>query len=149
MGRLAVTRYNQRSGDLLMNRWLLVADPSSYGFEDLLRDGTAVWDGVTGAVAQKHLRGFRKGDQALIYHTAPDRAIVGTARIASDAYSDPEDPGGRRVVVDLEPGLRLRSPVSLTRLKENSKLAGMAFLRIQRIAVSPVTKAEFETIRKM
>lgn len=132
-----------------MNRWLLVADPSSYGFEDLLRDGAAVWDGVTGALAQKHLRCFKKGDRALIYHTAPDRAIVGTALVACDPYVDPEDSSGKRVVVDVEPEGRLRSPVGLARLKENPKLAGMAFLRIQRIAVSPVTKLEFDLIRRM
>jgi len=59
-----------------MSCWLLLADQKSYGFDDLTRNKKAVWDGITGAPAQKHLRGFKKGDRAMVYHTAPDKAVV-------------------------------------------------------------------------
>jgi predicted RNA-binding protein with PUA-like domain len=132
-----------------MSCWLLLADPRSYDFDDLQRDGRAVWDGVKGSIAQKHLRDFKKGDRALVYHTAPDKAIVGTARVATSPYADPEDASGKRVVVDIEPMIRLEKPVTLAALKRTPRLADMPFLKIQRIAVSPVSRAEFEEIIRL
>jgi len=132
-----------------MSCWLLLADPGSYDFDDLQRDGRAVWDGVKGGLAQKYLRGFKKGDRALIYHTAPDKAVVGTARVVTAPYADPEDATGKRMVVDVEPMTRLENPVPLSALKNSPKLGEMAFLKIQRIAVSPVSRAEFDAIVRL
>ncbi len=132
-----------------MAYWLLLADPASYGFQDLLRDGKTVWDGVAGAAAQKHLRAFRNGDQALVYNTSPDKAVVGVAKVVSAPYPDPSDPEAKRVVVDLEASAALKAPVPLSALRQNPKLSGMAFLKIQRIAVSPLGGEEFAEILEM
>jgi predicted RNA-binding protein with PUA-like domain len=132
-----------------MSRWLLLADPKSYGIDNLIKSRDAVWDGITGSAAQKHLRGFKKGDRALIYHTAPDKAVMGSATITSGPYPDPSDAEGKRVVVDIRAGTRFRKPVPLESLRENARLAGMAFLKIQRIAISPVSEAEYEEIVRM
>jgi predicted RNA-binding protein with PUA-like domain len=132
-----------------MNHWLLAADPKSYGFGELERDRTAVWDGVKGSMAQRHLRGAASGDAALVYHTAPDKAVIGTARIVSAPYPDPGDPEGKLVVVKVEPARRFARPIALGELKANPRLAGMLFLKIQRIAVSPLTKGEFDEIVRM
>jgi predicted RNA-binding protein with PUA-like domain len=129
--------------------WLLLADPKSYKFDDLEREKRTVWDGIAGSLAQKHMRNFKQGDEALIYHTAPDKAVVGVARIVSNPYPDPKDAGAKLVVADIEPVRRLKTPVSLQRLRENKKLAGMTFLKIQRIAVSPLNQTEFAEILKM
>ncbi|MBI4456865.1 MAG: EVE domain-containing protein [Acidobacteria bacterium] len=132
-----------------MNYWLLLADPKSYSFDDLEKDQRTVWNGIVGSVAQKHMRTMKKGDTTLVYHTAPDKRVIGAAKVVFGPYPDPEDKEGKLVVVDIEPIQRLRNPVPLTALKENRKLAGMTFLRIQRIAVSPLTKGEFGEIVKM
>jgi predicted RNA-binding protein with PUA-like domain len=132
-----------------MNYWLLLADPKAYGFDALVGDKKTTWDGITGSLAQKHMRSFKKGDMALVYHTAPDKAVVGSAKITSDPYPDPKDPEGKLVVVDLQPLKRFKMPVPLGALRENRILAGMSFLKIQRIAVSPLTKAEFDEILSM
>jgi predicted RNA-binding protein with PUA-like domain len=129
--------------------WLLLADPRSYKYHDLEREKRTVWDGIAGSLAQKHMRNFKQGDEALIYHTAPDKAVVGVVRIVSNPYPDPKDAGAKLVVVDIEPVRRLRTPVSLQQLRENRKLAGMTFLKIQRIAVSPLNQTEFAEILKM
>jgi predicted RNA-binding protein with PUA-like domain len=131
------------------NYWLLLADPKSYKYDDLEREKRTAWDGIAGSIAQKHMRNFKKGDEALIYHTAPDKAVVGVGRIASDPYPDPKDAGAKLVVVDLEPVRRLKTPVTLQQLRENKKLAGMTFLKIQRIAVSPLNQTELAEILKM
>ncbi|HYK88122.1 MAG TPA: EVE domain-containing protein [Acidobacteriota bacterium] len=132
-----------------MNYWLLLADPKAYSFDQLQADGRTVWDGISGSLAQKRLRTFKKEDRALIYHTAPDKAVIGTAQVLSDPRPDPKDETGRLVVVDVEATSRLKNPVSLDALKKNNKLANMSFLKIQRIAVAPLEKAEFDEILRM
>ncbi len=132
-----------------MKNWLLLADPKSYGFDNLMRDKRAVWDGISGRPAQKHMRQFKKGDRALVYHTAPDKAVIGTACVASDPYPDPKDEAGKLVVVDVSADLKFAHAVSLAALRDNPKLLGMAFLKIQRIAVSPVSNAEYDEILRM
>jgi predicted RNA-binding protein with PUA-like domain len=99
-----------------MKHWLLVADPQSYGFDELQRDGRAVWDGIRGSMAQRHIRAMASGDQALIYHTAPEKSAIGTARVESDAYADPKDPEGKLMVADVVPGRRFARPVPLSAL---------------------------------
>ena len=132
-----------------MGYWLLMADPESYGFDQLEKEPQAVWDGIKGSLAQKHLRSIRQGDSALVYHTAPDKAVVGMARVLSEPYADPKDREGKLVVVDVRATGRLKSPVSLAALKGNKKLQGMTFMKIQRVAVSPMTEEEFEEICRM
>lgn len=132
-----------------MNCWLLLADPKSYGFDDLEKAGKTVWDGIAGSLAQKHLRSIKNGDAVLIYHTAPDKAVVGAAKIVSSPCPDPKDKEGKLVVVDVQAGRRLKRPVSLAALRQNKKLAAMTFLKIQRIAVSPLSKDEFDQIVQM
>jgi predicted RNA-binding protein with PUA-like domain len=138
---------NYREHDV--NHWLLLADPKSYGFEDLVKDKKTVWDGISGSLAQKHMRSFKAGDKVLIYHTAPDKAVVGTARIVSDPYPDPKDHEQKMVVVDVERGAGFKQPVPLASMRENHKLSAMTFLKIQRIAVSPISKAEWDEIVRM
>ncbi|MGH8244458.1 MAG: EVE domain-containing protein, partial [Steroidobacteraceae bacterium] len=35
--------------------WILKTEPSTFSWDDLVRDGTAVWDGVRNPVAIRHL----------------------------------------------------------------------------------------------
>jgi predicted RNA-binding protein with PUA-like domain len=132
-----------------MNTWLLLADPKSYSFADLRRDKTTVWDGISGSLAQKHLRNFKRGDRLLIYHTAPDKAVVGRAAVSSNPYPDPADASGKRVVVRVGDPTPLPIPVPLAALRSNPALSGMVFLKIQRIAVSPLSSSEFDAILAM
>lgn len=132
-----------------MSYWMLLADPSAYGFDQLETDKRTVWDGISGSLAQKRLRTFVKGDRALIYHTAPDKAVIGCAKVVSDPYPDPKDGSGKLVVVDVQADARLGKRVSLEDLKRNEKLANMSFLKIQRIAVAPLAEPEFNEILRM
>ena len=59
-----------------MARWLLKTEPGTYSFDDLVRDRKTVWDGITNALALKHLRTVKKGDEALIYHSGGEKAVV-------------------------------------------------------------------------
>ena len=125
-------------------RWVLLADPDAFGWNELIRDGQAVWDGIKNARAQSNLREMKIGDVALIYHTAPDKAIMGTARVIKDAYPDPAAPD--RVAVDIEPITELTRALPLSELKEDNVLAEMSFVRMPRVAVQTVTAAQWDRV---
>ncbi len=127
-----------------MRRWAFLADPESYGWADLVRDGRTVWNGVKNAAAQNHLREARPGDEALIYETAPSKALLGIARVVSQPYPDPA--AADRVVVDVAPVVALARPLAMTELREDAVLAGMKFVRMPRVAVQPVTDAEWARV---
>lgn len=123
----------------MANSWLLKTEPSTYSFEDLVRDKRTTWDGVSNPVALSHLRAMRKGDQAFVYHTGAEKAIVGIARITGDARPDPKLDDSRLVVVELEPVRALRKPVSLAAVKADRRFADFALVRISRLSVMPVS----------
>src|SRR5690606_4237034 len=130
-----------------VQKWAFLADPDTYGWTELVRDGKAVWDGISNARAQNHLRTTRPGDLALIYHTAPDKAIVGIARVTTEPYPDPSADG--RVVVDVEPLKALARPLSLAELKADEVLRDMSFVRMPRVAVQRVSDEEWQRVLKL
>ena len=118
------------------NYWILKTEPSSYSFDRLVTERRAVWDGVSNALALKHLRSMAKGDQTFIYHTGDEKALVGLARIASDPYADPKD--DKLTVVDVEAGDRLPTPVTLAAVKADPAFAQLGLVRMSRLSVIPV-----------
>ena len=122
-------------------RWLLKTEPSDYSFQDLVRDGTAAWTGVTNATAVKNIRAMKKGDDVVVYHTGNEKAAVGTARVASPARDDPKEP--RSAVVDLRAGKALPRPVPLAELKADPLFSGSPLVTIGRLSVVPLTEEQF------
>ncbi len=131
------------------HHWLFSTDPEVYSIEHFFRAGEDRWDGVRGGLAQRYLRQVKAEDEILIYHTGPDRAIVGLARCTRPPYPDPEDSAGKRVAVDVRPERRLRRPIPLAEIKARPELKGMPFVRIPRLSISPVTPDEWAMIRRL
>src|SRR5262245_22050247 len=94
-----------------MSNWILKTEPSTYSFDNLVKQKTAVWDGVKNPLALKHLRAMQPGDEVLIYHTGDEKAAVGLARVTKAAYPDPKLKNPKLVVVDLKAGAKLPTPV--------------------------------------
>jgi len=132
-----------------MAYWLVKSEPNTYAYADLERDGRTVWDGVRNNAAAQHLRAMKVGDEVLYYHSQEGLAVVGVAKVAKEAFPDPSDPSGRFVAVELVPERPLKRPVTLTEMKAEPKLAGMAMLRQGRLSVSPVSPEERATILAM
>lgn len=130
-----------------MKRWVFLADPESYGWTELVRDGTAVWDGIKNAIAQRNLRTCEPGDEVLIYHTAPDKAVMGVARVSGAPRPDPTSE--ERVVVDVEPVKPLARPLPLGELKADDVLKELSFVRMPRVAVQPVTSEQWQQVMKL
>jgi predicted RNA-binding protein with PUA-like domain len=129
------------------NYWILKTDADTYAFDQLARERRAVWDGVSNALALKHIRSMRKGDQTFIYHSGEDKALVGLARIVSDPYPDPKDP--KLVVVDVEAGERLPRPVPLSAVKADPAFAELGLVRMSRLSVIPVPDALWKRLLQM
>ena len=129
-----------------MAYWLMKSEPSSYGWDDLVRDGGTEWDGVRNNAARLHLKTMKKGDEAFFYHSMSDKAVVGIMRIAREAQPDPKDPDW--VSVRVEP-VRPIGPVTLGEIKAEPKLAKMELIRQSRLSVSPVREDEWRTVLGM
>ncbi|MFN0159319.1 MAG: EVE domain-containing protein [Bacteroidota bacterium] len=129
-----------------MAYWLLKTEPSTYSYDDLVRDKKATWDGVSNPVALKNIREMQKGDQVFIYHTGDEKAIVGIAEVTSPAYPDPKQDNPKLAVVDLKPVERVKNPVSLAAVKAKKEFADFALVRIGRLSVVPVTPGQWKSL---
>ena len=124
-------------------------EPTHYSYDDLVKDGRTSWTGVRNAVAQRNLRSVKKGDKIFFYHTGDEKAVVGIAKAAGNAYPDPADKDGKLYAVDLEPVKKLKNPVTLKAIKEDKAFAGFVLTRVPRLSVMPVNDDEWERILGM
>jgi len=136
-------------GQLTMGFWILKTEPSSYSFDRLVQEKTAVWDGVTNPVALKNIRAMQKGDAVMVYHTGDEKAVVGIARALGPAYPDPNKDNPRLVVVDLEPIKALPRPVTLKEIKASPKFTGWDLVRLPRLSVMSVSADHWNEVEKM
>jgi predicted RNA-binding protein with PUA-like domain len=138
-----------------MPTFLLKTEPGEYSFQRLLADRRTTWSGVTSNAALGHLRTARKGDEALIYHTGDEKAIVGLAQFVSAPREDPERPGfneagaPRFAVIDLKPVKSARTPVTLAAIKADQRFADFLLVRQSRLSVMPVPPALDALLRRM
>ncbi len=128
-------------------RWIFLADPSAYGWDDLVKEKEAVWDGIKNPIAQRRLAEAKPGDEVLIYHTAPDKALIGTARITKGPVPDPSSPD--RVVVRVKPIAALKRHIALAEIKADSVLSGMGNVRMPRVAVHAVTQEQWDRVAEL
>lgn len=126
--------------------WLLKTEPHDYAYRDLERDGTAPWDGVRNAQAQRNLRSMAVGDRCLIYHTGDERAVVGLAEVTRAPYADPDDATGRWVLVDVRARGPLVHPVPLASLRQDPRFAACVLVRQPRLSVVPLSAAEWDAL---
>ncbi len=129
-----------------MGYWLVKSDPDTYGWPDLLRDGKTSWDGVRNYTARNHLRAMKPGDLALFYHSGEEKSVVGAMKVLSDAYPDKTAEGEDWSAVDAAPAWSLKSPVTLSRIKAEPSLKNIPLVRLGRLSVMPLEKADFDTI---
>lgn len=130
-------------------KWLFKEEPTHYNYDDLVRDGRTEWSGVKNPLAQKHLRAVKKGDLIFYYHTGDEKAIVGIAKAASDAYPDPKDKTGKAVMVDVAPQKKLKRPVTLAEIKAAGTFADFPLVRMPRLSVMLVTDRQWQEIERM
>ena len=126
--------------------FLFKEEPGNYSFDAFLADKRTTWTGVRNPVAQKHLREVKKGDRIFYYHTGNEKAVVGVAKAAKNAYPDP---AGEGYVVDIVPVKRLRRPVTLAEIKKDRRFATLPLVRVPRLSVMPIPDEVWDAFVKM
>ena len=129
------------------NHWLLKTEPSTYSWDDLVREKAAVWDGVSNPVALRNLAAMKPGDDALIYHTGDEKAVVGLARVTRAAYPDPKAKDPKLLVVELAPVKPVTRQVTLTEIKADPLFRDSPLVRQGRLSVVPLTDDQFARLR--
>lgn len=121
--------------------YLLKTEPSEYSFADLQKDGVTVWDGVSNPTAVKNLREMEPGARLVIYETGDRKTAVGTATVVSVDASDPRNPA-----VKVKAGKAIAKPISLKEIKANKLFADSPLVRIGRLSVVPLTRAQYAAL---
>ena len=129
------------------NHWLLKTEPSTYSWSDLDREKTAVWDGVSNPVALRNIAAMKPGDDALIYHTGDEKAVVGLARVTKAAYPDPKAKDPKLLVVEIVPVRRLATPITLQEIKADARFRDSPLVRQGRLSVVSLTEEQFARFR--
>jgi predicted RNA-binding protein with PUA-like domain len=118
--------------------YLLKTEPGKYSYDDLLRDGETVWDGISNNQALLNLRSMKKGEKLVIYHSNVGKAAVGTAKVVSVDASDPRNPAIR-----IQPVKRLKQEKPLAAMREADVFQGSLLFRQFRLSVVPLTDEQY------
>lgn len=121
--------------------YLLKSEPDVYSFDDLMRDGETVWDGIKNAQALITLRNMKRGETCVIYHSNVGKAAVGTAKVVS-VKASPDDP--KTPIVRLKAGKRLKREKTLAEIREAPVFKDSLLFRQFRLSVVPLTEAQFD-----
>lgn len=130
-----------------MKYWLAKQEPEKYSFDDLIRDGKTVWDGVRNYQARNNLREMRLKDRILFYHSVSEKAVVGLAEVSKESLVDPTDE--KWFAVEITPVEKFKKAVTLDQIKAEKSLENIALIKQSRLSVMSLTKAEYETILKL
>jgi predicted RNA-binding protein with PUA-like domain len=129
--------------------WLMKSEPDAYPWEQLVREGAGIWDGVRNHTAKLNLKAMQVGDEALFYHSNIGKECVGIMTVTEAAFPDPTaDEGAPWVVVRVAPVRPLKHAVTLASIKADPKLADMDLIRQSRLSVGRVTPEEWKHILK-
>ena len=129
-----------------MNYWLMKSEPSSYSWEQLVKDKKTSWNGVRNFQASANLKAMKIGDRVFFYHSNEGLAVVGIAEVAKTYYPDPTDKTARFGMVDIKPVMPLKTPVALADIKKDPKLKDMVLVKNSRLSVQPVTPEQWKHI---
>ncbi len=119
--------------------FLLKTEPNKYSYDDLLRDGSTAWDGIANNQALLYLRGMKKGEKLVIYHSNIGKAAIGTAKVVSVDATDPKNP-----LVVIAPGKRLKTEKPLEAIREAGVFKDSILFRQFRLSVVPLTSEQYD-----
>ena len=148
------------------NYWLFKSEPSTFGWERLVRDGRTEWSGVRNYQARNNMMEMKDGDLGFFYHSSTkEPGIAGIVKVVREAYPDftafdrkgeyydPKSKPDKPIwqMVDVEPVRPLPRFVTLAELRTNVSLAATMVLlkRGSRLSVQPVHVREWDLIVKL
>ncbi len=124
--------------------WLIKSEPAAYSWDDLVKDGETLWDGVRNHRAANNLRAMKQGDRLFFYHSVTGKEIVGIAEVSEPGLTDPKDT--RWAAVKVKPVRKLERAVTLAEIKADTGLEGIELVRLSRLSVAEIEPAEWDRI---
>jgi predicted RNA-binding protein with PUA-like domain len=107
------------------------------------------WDGVRNYQAAKNLKNMKKGDLCFFYHSNIGREIVGIVEVIKESYLDKTDKSGRFVAVTVKFKNKLRRPITLENIKNNTELSHLSLIKQSRLSVMPIDYKSWNIINSM
>ena len=132
-----------------MAHWLIKSEPSTYPWDQLVKEKRTSWTGVRNFQAQINLKAMKVGDRAFFYHSGEGKEIVGIAEVTKTAYPDSTDKDGKSVTVDFKAVEPVKKKVTLAEIKADPKFKEMKLVRQSRLSVSPVSDEHWKLLLKM
>lgn len=129
--------------------FLVKSEPTTYGWDRLVKEGKTRWDGVRNYTARNSLRAMKVGDLCLFYHSNEGKEVVGVAKVVKEAYPDPTAKEGDWSAVDLAPAFPLVQPVTLATMREHPAFTECHLFTRARLSVMPFTTSEFAAVLKL
>ncbi|HEY8997302.1 MAG TPA: EVE domain-containing protein [Edaphobacter sp.] len=119
--------------------FLLKTEPNKYSYDDLLRDGETVWDGISNNQALLSLRNMKKGEKLVIYHSNIGKAAIGTAKVLSVDPTDPKNP-----IVKIAPVKKFKREKPLADIRAAGVFKDSIMFRQFRLSVVPLTDEQYD-----
>jgi len=136
-----------------MRYWLMKSEPEAFSWQELQKNGTAMWDGVRNYAARNHMRAMEVGDLAFFYHSNTGKEIVGILRVTKAHYPDPTAEKGDWSVVEVAPVQAVKRPVALASIRAEQATGGVLkdirLIREGRLSVVPLTEPEWQYLLQM
>ncbi len=129
-----------------MAYWLVKSEPSTYSWDQFVKDKKTIWDGVRNYGARNNLGAMKLNDKVLFYHSNEGLEIVGIAKVSKESFQDPTTENPAWLSVELKPVKKLKKSVPLKVIKEDKALSEMALVRLGRLSVQSVIETEWEKI---
>ena len=132
-----------------MKYWLIKSEPSTWSWDNQIKENIAMWDGVRNYQARNNLMSMKVNDLCFFYHSVNEKKIVGIVSITKEHYADPTDKTKKFVVVDVKTKKTLKNPITLKQIKKEKKLSHLALVKQGRLSVMPIDKISWDLICKL
>jgi len=131
-----------------MNYWLFKSEPNTWGWDDQVAKGDEGegWDGVRNYQASNNMKAMKVGDLGFFYHSVNEKQIVGIVEVIEEYHPDPTDEKGRFGMVTVKAVKPFETPVTLTEIKEDERLADLPLIKQSRLSVMPIPEGAWKLL---
>ena len=134
-----------------MKYWLLKSEPNVWSIEQQKKAGIngVAWDGVRNYQAANNLRKMKNGDLCFFYHSNIGKEIVGIVKVIKSSFIDKTDKKKRFVAVQVRFVSKFKRPISLEKIKKNTKISHLPLIKQSRLSVMPIDYKSWKIICNM
>ena len=107
------------------------------------------WDGVRNYQAANNLKKMKIGDKCFFYHSNEGNEIVGIVSVIKSAFIDKTDIKKRFFAVQVRFEKKLKTPVTLEKIKKTKQISHLPLIKQSRLSVMPIDFKSWKIICKM